>query len=173
MEHAGLEPTLDAPGYQTGSSAPRKDWTVHLGLDPDEARPVLDDMRRVAAEPLSRRWIDYLAAWLDRRPADMAIDPALLNSLKILDDPEAIFQDGWLLCEAGDYERGLKSLARAVHAGYYAATTLSSSRHFDAVRDDPAFRSLLAEAEAGRRLALETLRAERGERLLGATAGRG
>jgi hypothetical protein len=90
-----------------------------------------------------------------------------LSALKIQDDPEAIFQEGWLLCDAGEHERGLGHLRRAVAKGYFVAPTLSGSRHFDALRTDPAFQELLAEAEAGRQRALAAFREAGGERLLG------
>ena len=43
-------------------------------------------------------------------------------SSRILEDPEAIFQDGWLLCDVGEHERGLPYLERAL------ATRLLSPR---------------------------------------------
>jgi SecD/SecF fusion protein len=59
VDREGLEPALDAPGFQPGSSAPHKTWTVHLGLDPDEARSVLEamaaDMSSQAMFPLSNK----------------------------------------------------------------------------------------------------------------------
>ena len=106
-------------------------------------------------------------AWLDRRPADMLAGVSALSALKIQDDPEAIFQEGWLLCDVGEHEEGLGYLQRAVAKGYFVAPTLSGSRHFDALRSDPAFQALLAEAEAGRQHALAAFREAGGERLLG------
>jgi hypothetical protein len=106
-------------------------------------------------------------AWLDRRPADMLVNVAALSSLKIMDDPEAIFQEGWLLCDVGEHERGLGHLRRAVAKGYFVAPTLAGSRSFDALRSDPGFQELLAEAEAGREQALAAFREAGGERLLG------
>jgi hypothetical protein len=106
-------------------------------------------------------------AWLDRRPADMIVGISALSGLKIMDDPEAIFQEGWLLCDVGERERGLVQLRRAVAKGYFVAPTLSGSRQFDALRSDAAFQELLAEAEAGRRQALAAFREAGGERLLG------
>ena len=47
------------------------------------------------------------------------------------------------------------------------APTLADSRQFDALRGDPAFQELLAEAEAGRQQALAAFRERGGERLLG------
>jgi hypothetical protein len=58
-------------------------------------------------------------------------------------------------------------LQRAVAKGYFVAPTLSSLPHFDALRDDPAFQALLADAEAGRQRALLAFREAGGERLLG------
>ena len=51
--------------------------------------------------------------------------------------------------------------------GYTVAPTLAGSRAFDALRSDPAFQELLAEAEAGRQQALHAFRESGGERLLG------
>jgi hypothetical protein len=106
-------------------------------------------------------------AWLDRRPADMLIGISALSALKIQDDPEAIFQEGWLLCDAGAHEAGLGYLQRAVAKGYFVVPTLLGSRHFDALRSDAAFHTLLMEAEAGRQQALAAFREAGGERLLG------
>jgi hypothetical protein len=84
-----------------------------------------------------------------------------------MEDPEAIFQMGWLLCDLGEHEEGLVHLRRAVAKGYFVVPTLSGSRHFDALRSDPAFQELLAQAEAGRQQALAAFREAGGERLLG------
>ena len=106
-------------------------------------------------------------AGVDRRPADMVVSMSSLSALKIMEDPEAIFQEGWLLCDVGEHEQGLGQLRRAVAKGYSVAPTLSGSRSFDALRSDSAFQELLAEAEAGRQLALAAFRESGGERLLG------
>jgi len=87
--------------------------------------------------------------------------------LKIQDDPEAIFQEGWLLCDVGERERGLEQLRHAVAKGYAVAPTLSSRPQFDAMRNESVFQALLAEAEAGRQDALAAFRQAGGERLLG------
>jgi hypothetical protein len=84
-----------------------------------------------------------------------------------MDDPEAIFQEGWLLCDVGEHQRGLDYLRRAVAKGYFVAPTLSGRPQFDALRGDPAFQAVLAEAEAGRQRALAAFREGGGERLLG------
>ena len=91
-------------------------------------------------------------AWLDRSGAEMIVGMSGLSvsGLNIQLDPEAIFQEGWLLCDVGEYEQGLGYLRRAVAKGYFVAPTLAQSRHFDALRSDPVFQALLAEAEAGR-----------------------
>jgi serine/threonine protein kinase/tetratricopeptide (TPR) repeat protein len=133
----------------------------------DEARRKLVEMRQSSRIPLFQSWIEYLMAWLDRRPADMFARQSTFDTLKIRDDPEAIFQDGWLLCDVGEYEAGLGQLRRAVAKGYFVSSTLSGRPQFDALRDDPAFRALLEEAEAGRQRALAAFRAAGGERLIG------
>jgi hypothetical protein len=96
---------------------------------------------------------------------------ALLSSfsrLKIQDDPEALFLEGWLLCDAGDPREGLTQIARAVTKGYYVAPTLVTSRTFDALRGEPAFTAIVTEAEAGRARARLAFDVAGGRRLLGA-----
>ena len=133
----------------------------------DEAQWTLADMRRGSRIPVFQVWTEYLTAWLDRRPADMVIGRPALGPLKIYDDPEAIFEEGWLLCDAGEHARGLDHLRRAVAKGYFVAPTLSARPQFDALRGNPVFQSLLAEAEAGRQRALAAFREAGGDRLLG------
>jgi len=134
----------------------------------DEAREALLEMRKISRIAAFQSWSGHLMAWLDRRSADMNVGIAALSTLKIQDDPEAIFQEGWLLCDVGEYERGLDQLRQAVAKGYFVAPTLSASRQFDAVRGDPVFQTILAQAEAGRRAALTAFREAGGARLLGA-----
>jgi tetratricopeptide (TPR) repeat protein len=133
----------------------------------DEARRALLDMREVPRIPAFQAWTEYLMAWLDRRPEDMLIGISAFSPLKIQDDPEAIFQVGWLLCDVGEHDAGLGYLRRAVAQGYFVAPTLSGRPQFDALRSDPSFQALLAEAEAGRQQALAAFREAGGERLLG------
>ncbi len=120
--------------------------------------------------PVFQTWSDYLMAWLDRRPTEMHVVIAAINALKIQEDPEALFLEGWLLCEVGAHEMGLLHLQRAVAKGYFAAPALARSRHFDALRSAPAFRAVQAEAETGRQRALAAFREADGERLLGRQA---
>jgi serine/threonine protein kinase/tetratricopeptide (TPR) repeat protein len=133
----------------------------------DEARQKLLAMRQSSRIPIFQSWIEYLMAWLDCRPADMFARQPEFNTLKIRDDPEAIFQEGWLMCDVGEHEAGVGYLQRAVARGYFVAPTLSGRRQFDALRSDPAFRALLEEAEAGRERALAAFREAGGERLIG------
>jgi hypothetical protein len=106
-------------------------------------------------------------AWLERRPADLVAGVSALSALKIQEDPEAIFQEGWLLCELGEYDAGLDHLRRAVAKGYFVAPTLTGSPHFAALGGDPRFQEMLAEAKAGRTRALQAFRNAGGEDLLG------
>jgi TolB-like protein len=146
---------------------------IGLGLAgrTDEARRLLARMREGITTPGQIRafapWTDYLLAWLERRSADMDLGMSALSDLRIRHDPEAMFQEGWLLGDAGDHERGLPYLKAAVAKGYFVAPTLATSRSFDAVRSDPTFRQVLADAEAGRQRALAAFREAGGERLLG------
>jgi eukaryotic-like serine/threonine-protein kinase len=133
----------------------------------DEARALLIRMRDTSRIPVFRTWIEYLTAWLDCRGADMLEHTAGLGTLKIEDDPEAIFQFGWLLCDVGEYEAGLAHLERAVAKGYSVPFTLSTSRQFDAVRNTPVFAALVDQAQADRARARAAFRDAGGDRLMG------
>ena len=51
------------------------------------------EMRRQARIPTFHTWTDYLMAWIERRSSDMVLNMHTLGTLKIMDDPEAVFQD--------------------------------------------------------------------------------
>jgi eukaryotic-like serine/threonine-protein kinase len=133
----------------------------------DEARQRLEAMRQPSRIAAFHLWIEYLLAWLDYRSEEMLERLSAFSSLKIRDDPEAIFQEGWLLADVGAHEAALPFLRRAVDKGYYAALTLAGRSQFDALRDRSEFKALLADAEGGRRRALATFREAGGETLLG------
>ena len=133
----------------------------------EEARQKLLEMQQASRIPIFETWMEYLTAWLDRRNADMLSRLLGFGALKIHEDPEAIFQQGWLLCDVGEYETGLAYLRRAVTKGYFASPTLATRPQFDALRQEPEFTALLNEAEAGRARSLAAFRAARGERLMG------
>jgi TolB-like protein/tetratricopeptide (TPR) repeat protein/predicted Ser/Thr protein kinase len=132
----------------------------------DEARQVLERLAHGPAGQTFQAWTSHLAAWLDRRVDDMLSTVSVFLPLKIFDDPEAIFQEGWFFCDVGEHQRGLDYLQRAVARGYFPAATLAEWPQFDALRDDPRFRSLLADAEAGRQRARTAFQEAGGERLL-------
>jgi hypothetical protein len=132
----------------------------------DEAREVLITMTQMSRIPTFHVWTAYLHAWLDRRVPDMLAGHDQLSSLKIMDDPEAIFQEGWLLCDVGEFDRGLEYLERAVSKGYYVAHTLERPQ-FDGIRHESAFQAILEKAQEGRGHALNAFIGAGGERLLG------
>jgi serine/threonine protein kinase/Tfp pilus assembly protein PilF len=136
----------------------------------DEARTRLRNIREMRAIPAFQPWTQYLMAWLDRRVDDMMERMLDVSRLKIREDPEAMFQEGWLLCDVGAYDRGLPHLRQAVERGYFAATALAGRPQFDALRGDAEFQNILADAEAGREKALAAFREAGGERLLGKRA---
>jgi hypothetical protein len=142
---------------------------IALGLAgrQDEARLKLGEMRQLSRIPIFEAWIEHLLAWLDRRLEDMTLRASSRGALKIQDDPEAIFQDGWLMCDMGEHEAGLAQLRRAVAKGYFVSTTLREQPQFDALRGNPTFQALLAEADAGQRRALDAFREAGGAGLLG------
>jgi serine/threonine protein kinase/tetratricopeptide (TPR) repeat protein len=158
--------TSRSPSAGSGDGVIR---AIGLGLAGrrDEARQALDDVRRASKLAAFQSWTDTLEAWLDRRLADLRAGAEAVRALGIMEDPEAMFQEGWLLCDAGDHEGGLAPLKRAVAKGYTVAPTLAGRPAFAALRSDPAFQQLLAEAEAGRQQALLAFRENGGERLLG------
>jgi len=143
---------------------------VGLGLAGrrDEARALLDTMRQRSRLPTFVVWTDRLAAFLDRRLELLGI--SMIPGLKIRDDPEAIFQEGWMLCDIGDYEQGLFCLELAVSKGYLAAPTLARAPQFDALRGNHRFSEALVVARTGREQALAAFRASGGEALLGAVS---
>jgi hypothetical protein len=136
----------------------------------EEARRMLDELVVSTNFATFNAWRSYLTAWLEMRLDDMRLVDSALNPLKIADDPEAIFQRGWLLCDVGDYEGGLEYLQRAIKKGYFVVPALLRSQ-FDGIREHAAFRAVFAEAEAGRRQALAAFRDAGGERLLGTAGG--
>lgn len=135
-----------------------------------EARRTLLELRQVSPFGSYRvfvEWTEWLMAWIEERREDMLSRIARLRALKLLEDPEGVFMEGWLLCEIGEHRLALDRLRHAVSGGYLAAPTLAQDPRFDALRGDPAFRDLLAEAQAGRQEALLAFREAGGERLLG------
>jgi tetratricopeptide (TPR) repeat protein len=118
-------------------------------------------------------YTDTLLGWLDRRPDAMQVWEQKLGALKIMEDPEALFQGGWLLCDAGDPTRGIPFLRRAVDKGYSPAATLAGSPAFAGLHGDPAFQAVLRDAEAACQEAERVFRAEGGAELLGIARERG
>jgi len=133
----------------------------------EEARPLLLELRDATRLSALRSWTDALLAWIDRRPADLLAGCTPPGPLRIIDDPEGIFLEGWLLCDAGEPQRGLEYLSRAVAKGYFVGPTLWGRPHFDPLRSDPSFQELVSEASAGRQRALAAFRDAGGERLIG------
>jgi TolB-like protein len=158
---------VEVPAVAAGADDGIRVIALGLAGRLDEAREALGRMRRVAHIPTFRVWTDALLAWLDRRVADMKSGITALGSLKVRHDPEAIFQEGWLLCDVGDLDEGIPQLQRAVDKGYFPVATLLTRPQFDSLRANPSFLSVLRAAEAGRDRALAAFRDAGGDRLLG------
>jgi len=156
---------LEQPAIDPGADGGIRVMSLGFAGRRDEARERLLLMRKGVNLPAFETWSEYLMAWLDRRPDDMVLK--MVGGLNIDDDPEAIFLQGWMLCDAGAHQRGLDYLRRAVASGYPAVQTLEGSHAFDALRSDPTFQSLLADAHAGRQSALAAFSDAGGEALLG------
>jgi serine/threonine protein kinase/tetratricopeptide (TPR) repeat protein len=158
---------LETPTLTAGADDGIRVIALGLAGRQDEARQRIHAMRQARRIPLFETWIDFLLAWVDRRVDDVLNRSFDRGPQKIHEDPEAIFQDGWLLCHIGEHDRGLVCLTRAVGKGYVVAPTLARAPQFDALRGRPEFTALLAQAEAGRARALDAFRQGGGERLLG------
>ena len=70
-----------------------------------------------------------------------------LSKLAVYEDPEALFQEGWLLCDVGAHDKGMPFLERGIDRGYLASPVLKRAPQFDPLRGTPAFESLVADAE--------------------------
>jgi serine/threonine-protein kinase len=158
---------VQRPAVDAGADEGIRAIALGLAGQRDEARRRLSEMRKHVRIPAFQSWIDYLSTWLENRSLDMVVRLSALQALKIQEDPEAIFLEGWLLCDAGDHARGLGYLQRAIAKGYFVSPTLASRVQFDALRTDPVFASLVADADAGRQRALDAFREAGGEKLLG------
>jgi non-specific serine/threonine protein kinase len=132
----------------------------------DEAKRALIRMRR-AHIPAFQSWTEFLLAWLEGRTEDMLARISSFDGLKVFDDPEAIFQEGRFLCDIGEHGKGMDYLSRAVAKGYSVLSTLQNSREFEALRGDPAFQSLMADAATRRDGARAAFQETGGRRLLG------
>jgi TolB-like protein len=133
----------------------------------EEALTVLNNMTQMARIKTFHTWTSYLRAWIEGRIPDMLAAQSSLSELKIMNDPEALFQIGTLFCDVGEFEAGLDYIRRAVARGYYVAQTLERRTQFDAVRERPDFTSILAAAHEGYTRSLDAFRSAGGDRLLG------
>ena len=158
---------VELPAIVAGADDGIKVIGLGLAGRRDEARKRLDGMRQSSRIAIFQTWIEYLDLWLDGRADAMADRLSIFRPLKIQDDPEAIFQEGWMLCDVGEHDRGMPYLRRAVDKGYFVAQTLATRSQFDALRGRADFESLVADAEAGRQRARIVFRDAGGERLLG------
>src|SRR5262249_21589947 len=160
--------SLERPGVVAGADDGIRAIGLALAGRRDEARAAIVGMRKQSRIPLFLDWIEYLLAWVERRPDEMLVRMSGFGGVKIQEDPEAIFQEGWMLCDVGDHERALPRLERAVAKGYFVSGTLARWPQFDPLRGHPAFQAVVEAAEAGRQRALAAFREAGGTRLLGA-----
>ena len=128
---------------------------------------MLIQMQHPPRIPAFQKWIEVLNAWLNGRGAEIVDALASIGDLTIQSDPEALFLEGWLLCDAGDHQAGFDYIQRAVTKGYFVVHTLKTATQFDPLRGTAEFQALLRVAESGRQLALESFRRGGGDRLLG------
>ena len=159
---------LDAPGVVAGADDGIR--VIGLGFagrrDEAKARLASRCARRIASRCSTRGSSTWTRGSIGRI-ADMDHRDAAFGGLTIRNDPEAIFQEGWMRCDVGQHEVGLVHLSRAVAKGYFPVATLRERPQFDALRDDARFQALVRQAEAGREQALSAFRDAGGPRLLG------
>jgi non-specific serine/threonine protein kinase len=160
-------PGLDADARRAGADDGVGVFLLGLCGRRDEARAELARLIAQPRIPMFQVWFAHLEAWVERRVPDLLSTYEALGQFAVFEDPEALFEEGWLLCDLGEHARGLSFLERALDRGYYAAPTLMRRPEFDALRSVPAFQSLVADAEVGRARALAAFRAAGGDRLLG------
>jgi len=143
---------------------------IGLGLAgrADEARRGLGELwPKIAHLPAFQTWAKFIEAWFDGRVADMVALRSEFSRLKVQEDAEALFMEGWMLCAAGDPRAGLEGIQRAVTKNYHMLPTLMASRTFDPLRGDPTYLAIAARAEAGRNAARRAFDEAGGRRLLG------
>jgi non-specific serine/threonine protein kinase len=140
----------------------------------DEARQLMRGLKPPEAPiPVYVLWMKWLSAWIDGRRDEMVslMDEQPAQGIKIFEDPEVRFQDAWMLCEVGAHAQALPLLQGAVMSGYYPAAVLKQSPHFDALRGNPVFQSVLETADSQQRRARDLFRDGGGEKLLGQLVG--
>jgi serine/threonine protein kinase/tetratricopeptide (TPR) repeat protein len=168
MAHVDRLVSTERPAIAAGADDGVRVMGLGLAGRREEAREALAQMR-YAAIPSFETWIQFLKAWLEGRPKDMLTLLSTMGTLRIQEDPEAMFVQGWMLCDAGEHAAGLVYLERAVARGYSAASALTGARQFEGLRRNADFQALIAQAETGRRQALAAFREAGGEGLLGAS----
>jgi tetratricopeptide (TPR) repeat protein len=166
MAHVDRLVSLQRPVIAAGADEGIRVMALGLAGRREEAREALAQMR-FAPIPSFEAWTQFLAAWLEGRPKDLLGLLSTLGALKVQKDPEAMFVQGWVLCDAGEHAAGLAYLERAVARGYNPALAFAAGRQFDGLRGNADFQALVAQAETGRRQALAAFREAGGERLLG------
>jgi hypothetical protein len=159
--------SIQRPATVAGADDGIRIMALGLGGRRDEAARLIGEMRRATRIPAFRAWIDLLTAWLEGRPDVMVERLSAFSTLKIQDDPEAAFIEGWLLCDAGAHDAGLAHLHRATSKGYFAFDVLATAAQFAPLRGDADFENVVALAGRGRDEARAAFRSAGGERLLG------
>ena len=106
-----LERLLALEGPAHASRGRDLDRAMALGLAGryDEARRILDDLRAGALLPAWKAWLQAITAWVDRRPESVLAGIQALEGLTIAEDPEGLFQVGWMLSDLGERWRACAS----------------------------------------------------------------
>ena len=158
---AALEPPTTTPDEGTR--------IIALGLTgrKDEARQMLIQLRNPPRIEAFHKWVELLTAWLNGRADEVIGSLSSLGNLSIQSDPEALFLEGWILCDAGEHQAGFEFIQRAVTKGYFVEHTLRMATQFDPLRGTTEFQALMQVAESGRQQALASFREAGGDRLLG------
>jgi TolB-like protein len=157
----------DLPEHALGNDSVVRVVGLGLAGRRDEARALLLKTRDAAKIETFRAYSQALLDWLNRDSTALLETVKALGAIRIMEDPEAKFQVGWMLCDVGEDERGLELIEKAVEKHYAAVTALRNATAFDSLRSDPRFQQVLAQAQSDLELGLAAFREHGGERLLG------
>ena len=159
MERIVVE-TTDAGDFELRAVA-----LIALGREVEAVRL----LTQVASRPLPRVFASICRGLLALVAGEPGAADQLAETVHLHQDPEAYFLFSTILARYGDGARALEGVAQAVERGYSVPQALAGHPWLATLRSGPRFADFVAQAGAGRQLALAAFREAGGEQLLGAT----
>ena len=132
-----------------------------------EIEKVIEELKQLRAADdttYSRGWGRLIAALTRDRASFQA---GLDEEVDRLRDPEGMYYTALMASFAGDHERALEMLERAVDRGWMCFQAMTAEPWLDPVRSDPRFSRVVREAEARHREAAAAFLSGGGGHLLG------